>query len=102
MPQVRSQQEILTKMAGKRGLILFFADWCFHCQQFLPAWKQLEQMSKRNPQTVMLSVDAVKYKSLADAYGVQGFPTIFVVNHQSRVVKYTGSRDIRTLAKFVT
>lgn len=76
--------------------------WCGHCKNLAPHW---ESAAKQLNGTVKLgAVDATVHSSLAQRYGVQGYPTIKVFKPSSNGVAtdYNGGRtadDIVTFAK---
>lgn len=57
--------------------VLFYAPWCFYSQQTLPQWDLAAQkLALHDPPVTMTKIDASKYGSIAEQYGLQGFPAI--------------------------
>eukprot|EP00929_Paragymnodinium_shiwhaense_P002410 TRINITY_DN102646_c0_g1_i1.p1 TRINITY_DN102646_c0_g1~~TRINITY_DN102646_c0_g1_i1.p1 ORF type:complete len:622 (-),score=160.03 TRINITY_DN102646_c0_g1_i1:14-1879(-) len=57
--------------------VLFYAPWCFYSQQVMPAWDTAAQkMSIHDPPVKLVKVDASRYSSVAEKYGVNAFPTM--------------------------
>ncbi|XP_043460949.1 protein disulfide-isomerase A6 homolog [Leptopilina heterotoma] len=65
-----------SQVLGSNGIYVveFYAPWCGHCQQLEPEYKKAATALKD-----ILKVGAVNaddHKSLAEQYGIRGFPTI--------------------------
>ena len=67
---------------SKTAIVLFYADWCPHCQNFGPTFKELEkdrQLKKKYNFVRINSEDPASQKTMQE-YGIQGFPSLFMVN----------------------
>ena len=91
---------------GKKGaLILFYADWCFHCRNLKPVFKQFAEKNK-NGNVVIGIMDMVKYgeqanKNLAPLH-IEGFPTILAFDSKGRYFStFSGGRDEDSLNKYL-
>jgi protein disulfide-isomerase A1 len=57
--------------------ILFYAPWCFYSQQVMPSWDLAGQKLKiHEPPVHLAKIDAHRYGSIGDRYGVNAFPTM--------------------------
>lgn len=57
--------------------ILFYAPWCFYSQQVMPAWDLASQkLMLHDPPVHLAKIDAHRYGSVSDKYGVNAFPTM--------------------------
>ncbi len=62
------------------SVIQFYAPWCGHCKQFVPAYNQIASLLKGI--VTVGAVDAASdgpQKRIAADYGVQGFPTMKII-----------------------
>ncbi|MBQ7450597.1 thioredoxin family protein [bacterium] len=66
----------------KTAIVLFYADWCPHCQNFAPTFKELEKdrTLRRNFNFVRLNSEDPASVKYMEEYGIQGFPSLFMVN----------------------
>ncbi|XP_043691074.1 protein disulfide isomerase-like 2-3 [Telopea speciosissima] len=79
-------------------LVEFFAPWCGHCQALTPIWEKAATVLKGVATVAALDADA--HKSLAQEYGIRGFPTIKVFVPGKPPVDYQGARDVKPIVEF--
>uniref|UniRef100_A0A7N0TAM6 protein disulfide-isomerase n=1 Tax=Kalanchoe fedtschenkoi TaxID=63787 RepID=A0A7N0TAM6_KALFE len=79
-------------------LVEFFAPWCGHCKALTPIWEKAATVLKGVATVAALDADA--HKSLAQEYGIKGFPTIKVFAPGKPPVDYSGARDVKPIAEF--
>lgn len=88
--------------AVKPKVILFYATWCGHCEQYLQSGV-FEKLSE-HPEVkdvVFEKLDADKNESLREKYDITGFPTIIGVNSKGEKVTFEGNRNsIQDLVTF--
>ncbi|XP_073280027.1 protein disulfide isomerase-like 2-3 [Primulina huaijiensis] len=89
-----------SKVVNSNGVVLveFFAPWCGHCQALTPTWEKAASVLKGVATVAALDADA--HKSLAQEYGIRGFPTIKVFAPGKPPVDYQGARDVKPIAEF--
>ncbi|WP_336036937.1 thioredoxin family protein [Halobacterium yunchengense] len=75
----------------------FYADWCGPCQMMAPAVERLAA----DDGVVVAKVDVDAHQGLAQAWGVQGMPTLVVFEGGSEVDRAVGARSYDGLCSLV-
>lgn len=82
-------------------LVEFYAPWCGHCQEMAPEYSKASLiLAEQAPEVVLAKVDATEETTLAEKYGVEGFPTLFWF-HSGEHVDYEGGREAEHIVKWV-
>ena len=80
--------------------ILYYVDWCPHCQVIKPEWEKLENdTSIKNVQIKKLNCD--NDPKLAEEKEIQGFPTIQLEYINGTVKPYNCERNLRGFKDFL-
>lgn len=89
-----------SKVLNSNGIVLveFFAPWCGHCKALTPTWEKVANALEGVVTVAALDADA--HQSLAQEYGIKGFPTIKVFVPGRPPVDYQGARDAKPIAEF--
>jgi len=86
----------------KDVLVEFYAPWCGHCKSLAPVYEKVASAFKQDEGVVIANLDADKYTSLAEKYGVSGFPTLKFFPKSSKAgEEYEGGRDLDDFVKFI-
>jgi thiol-disulfide isomerase/thioredoxin len=83
---------------NKPSIILFYANWCGFCKEFMPEWNKFKtkinnkeyniiEIESQNP-----FINKIKF--------FKGYPTIYYIN-KSKVIEYNEDRNEDALINFI-
>jgi len=88
------------------NFVLFYAEWCPHCQRFEPVWDKLSEElngNEMNGQKVNIQkIDCAENENSekCSANNIEGYPTIKCFTNNG-VKEYNGKRDLDSLKSFL-
>lgn len=89
--------------SGKPALVLFYADWCGHSKNILPAWEKVSQILNGSGQFEAIALEQKQHKAEMQKHNVQGFPDIRFYPEgfpSQNSIPYRGNRSPESLMKF--
>jgi thiol-disulfide isomerase/thioredoxin len=89
-----------------------YANWCGHCRELKPVWKQLKTFIKTKAKSLGLKVDFVEieesqkkkmahFKKWNPDLEVSGYPTIFKKKKGGQIEYYNGERELDKMRDWV-
>ena len=94
----------LKKIDNQKGgdiskeIILFKANWCGHCQNFMPTWDKLSTNFKDKYNFTKYDGD-INTNEVSE-YKINGFPTI-IVKKGNELYEYTGKNTYESVLNFI-
>lgn len=90
----------LEEIVKEEALVLldFYADWCGPCKMIGPV---LEQVASENPDIKVVKVNVDENIGLAQQYGVQGIPALFVLKEGDVIAQKAGFMPKDALVNWV-
>ena len=87
---------------SKRTLVIATATWCGHCKTLAPEIVKIEHyLSKRTVDVDFCHIDESKVNpQLLRTFGVDGYPTIFLVSYGQLVSTYNGPRASSSIINY--
>jgi thiol-disulfide isomerase/thioredoxin len=83
----------------KPMLMLFYADWCGHCHEFMPTFEKLKREFVNTDKLNLVKISD-KNTNLIEKYQIGGFPTIKLYDGKD-FHEYSGGRDIVSIRHYV-
>jgi thiol-disulfide isomerase/thioredoxin len=80
------------------SFVLFYANWCGHCQEFMPTWNKLKTRINSEEYNI-IKIESAK-PLVKRIKGLQGFPTIYYI-HGDKILEYNRGRDLKSLLNFL-
>jgi protein disulfide-isomerase-like protein len=81
-------------------MVLYYAEWCGHCQSMKPEWEKLVEKMKDSKQVNLADVKSDVIDSLKQKPQIEGFPTIKMYNKGKEVAKFEDERSVEKMEKF--
>jgi protein disulfide-isomerase-like protein len=78
-----------------------YAPWCGHCKRLAPTWAELAAGFAGSDSIGIASVDCTQHKTVCDAAGVKGYPTLKVFHGGEAKEEYHGGRTLEALQEYV-
>lgn len=85
--------------SDKPMIVLFYADWCHYCINFMPIYQSLYKKFKNKYNFVKINVEDAKYINEVRKYQIAGFPTVFLVNPKKDIHVQLQNRDFGDMDK---
>ena len=89
---------------GVSELMFFSAEWCGHCKDFKPVWKNLVREMEKEPyknNIILKNYDNEEDSKMFKKYNVTQFPTLILKKEDGTTVEFEGNRDVKTLTSFI-
>ena len=87
LPWHRTLDDALAAAQKDHSLVVadVYADWCYWCTKLDEDTFTDPKVQEKLRQFVLLKLDAVKYKAVAQRLGVEGFPTTLILDDKGEV-----------------
>lgn len=89
------------RIVGRRALFSVVAPWCGYCLRLSEQVRQARQSTQMPSYYVVGDGDDLS-KQLSRAMGVQGYPTIYVIERDGKLTTYEGDRSAGALSNTIS
>ena len=79
------------KSKDQTTFILYYVEWCPHCQVVKPEWKKLEE-DKELKHITISKINCEENEDIVKEKNIEGFPTI-LLTHNGKEIGYNGGRE---------
>lgn len=87
-------------LTGKKGMVMFKAEWCGHCQRAKPEMKKVSNILGSSFPVCMIDCD--ENPKAAKMAGIEGYPTIKFVDAKGKITgDYNGERSHSEIIKTI-
>lgn len=80
-------------------VILYYANWCAHCEEFLPEWEKLKSMII-DKNVEFLEFEESQHLQKMQDENIKGYPTIMIIIDGEKR-EYNGERTAKAIAAFI-
>jgi len=67
-------------VSDKPMLALFYVDWCGYCMKFMPKYKTISNLYKKDFNVVMLNAEYPEFQELVQDVSLGGYPTLYILD----------------------
>lgn len=102
VPELDNLQEVQQRTASEPSVVMFYADWCPHCQRMAPIFSEVAGRVASDGVS-FYTVNAADHKDIGRHFGVGGYPTIkyFAGRDGEEPVHYPGKKNPEVFENFV-
>ena len=90
----------MNKTIDKKTFVFFKMNGCPHCENMQGEWNKFVSNNRSGVPTMELEASA--NQQLAEKYGVQGYPTLLMVNADGVIANFEGERKAEAFESFAT
>ncbi len=68
--------------SDKPMIAIFYVDWCTYCKRFMPKLKLINMIYGEKYNIVKINFDQPENRRMAKDYGIESFPTIYIIDEK--------------------
>jgi hypothetical protein len=87
---------------GPATLILVYSPSCPHCHTYMPLWKELGRLSKKQANMVTMRADVYEQTPLSERQSVTGVPSVLYVDPAGTVSEVEDIRNTTKMTNLIT
>jgi thiol-disulfide isomerase/thioredoxin len=93
----------IERFEDKCQILLFHANWCGHCKNFMPTWNKMKNTSDCILKSYEVDDPSPESKKMFETYSIKSFPTIVIVPPPGKgePFRYHGARTIEAIESAV-
>ena len=85
------------------NIILYKANWCTHCINFVNVWEELQNIFNNKINFITYEDTNTEHKKFINKAGIREYPTIQIIinNDYDKPIKYSEKRNLETLTNYI-
>ena len=90
--------------SDKPMVIFFYVNWCSGCKKFVPKLEALRTRYEGSYNFVKINAEDSKYVNTAKAYGIFGYPTMYIVdpvNGRKQLIDFSYFNNVEGLQNYL-
>jgi len=95
----KGYNKIFEGNTGQDELVFFYMKNCGHCDRFMPVWDEFVEEVGDTFKTK--KIESSEDPKLIDRLKINGFPTILLMNGNTKVKEFKGDRTVDELKNFI-
>tara|TARA_B110000902_G_scaffold255297_1_gene320459 strand:- start:503 stop:970 length:468 start_codon:yes stop_codon:yes gene_type:complete len=80
--------------------ILYYVEWCPHCQIVKPEWEKLENDKELKKNINIIKINCEENEDVVKEKNIEGFPTI-LLTHNGKEIGYNGAREYSDFKQYL-
>ncbi len=88
----------------KKGywVVLYYANWCPHCQMMKPEWNKFTEQMKSNQDINVAEIESEYLDKVDPSHksNIAGFPSIISCNNGKKITDFSGPRTSQEITSF--
>jgi thiol-disulfide isomerase/thioredoxin len=83
-----------------KWLVLYYANWCGHCQSMKPEWQKTVQNLKNNKNLNIAEVESESVSNIQPKVKIVGFPSLKMYDNGKQIDEFEGQRTADFMQSF--
>jgi thiol-disulfide isomerase/thioredoxin len=98
-PSITIEEPFTNSEHAEDKLVLYYTEWCPHCQRIMPLWKEFVKNNKTGVKT--MAFDCEQNRSRCHDAKICGYPTIVLYKANGDKIKFNGEKTLQAINNFV-
>ncbi len=88
------------KLHNGKWLVLYYANWCGHCQAMKPEWQKTVSLLKNNKNLNIAEVESESLSHMSPKVDIVGFPSLKMYKNGKQIDEFEGQRTANVMQTF--
>lgn len=92
--------KLSSRLNNGNWLVLYYANWCGHCQHMKPEWEKTVNNLKNNKNLNIAEVESESMQHMNPKVEIMGFPSLKMYNNGKQQAEFEGQRTADVIEEF--